>query len=283
MKKYILITQLIFSTIIFSQGVDSLIQIYPGIGDTVDSFTSNYIGLFPEIEDFNYAVFYVRNNESLITKIYTSPSDSSNEIIQIRKLSSIDSLQYIIRQIDLINTQLLNEQRDFSLFTNEGNYIEGEIEMFDENYIYVIAEGVRADHLGRMKYRIPVKDISEINLEGSSNVLLGMCIGGAAGAVIGLVVANSIANSAETKEANSVSNAANNCASDFGASMAAGSAFAAITLGGFLVGTLIGVTTSENDEVFNFYNEKDVLKLTGRVAFVLNKESIININYFEIH
>ena len=283
MKKYILITQLIFSTIIFSQGVDSLIQIYPGIGDIVDSFTSNYIGLFPEIEDFNYAVFYVRNNESLITKIYTSPSDSSNEIIQIRKLSSIDSLQYIIRQIDLINTQLLNEQRDFSLFTNEGNYIEGEIEMFDENYIYVIAEGVRADHLGRMKYKIPVKDISEINLEGSSNVLLGMCIGGVAGAVIGLVVANSIKNSAETKEANSVSNAADNCGSSLGAGLAGASAFAAITLGGFLVGTLIGVTTSEDDEVFNFYNEKDVLKLTGRVAFVLNKESIRNKNYFEIH
>jgi len=283
MKKYILITQLLFSAFVLPQGVDSLIQIYPGIGDTVDSFTSNYIGLFPEIEDFNYAVFYVRNNESLITKIYTSPSDSSNEIILIRKLSSIDSLQYIIRQIDLINAELLNERRDFSLFTNDENYIEGEIEMFDENYIYVIAEGVRADHLSRMKYRIPVKDISEINLEGSSNVLLGMCIGGAAGAVIGLVVANSIKNSAETNEANSVSNAASNCSSEFGASMAAGAAFAAITLGGFLVGTLIGVTTSEDDEVFNFYNEKDVLKLTGRVAFVLKKESGIKENYFDIH
>ena len=283
MKKYILLTQLLFSTFVFSQGVDSLIQIYPGIGDTLSAFTSNYIGLFSDVKDFNYAVFYVRNNESLITKIYTSSSDSSNEIIRIQKLSSIDSLQHIIRQIDLINTELLNERRDFSLFTNEGNFIEGEIEMFDENYIYVIAEGVRADHLGKMKYRIPVKDISEINLEGSSNVLLGMCIGGAAGAIIGLVVANSIAHSADTKETNNLNESASNCASGFTAGLAGATAFGAITLGGFLIGTLIGVTTSTDDEVFDFYNQQDVLKLTGRVAFVLKKELIMSENYYDIY
>ena len=283
MKKYFLLTQLLFSTFVFPQSVDSLIQIYPGIGDTIDAFTSNYIGLFPEIKDFSYAVFYVRDHKSLITKIYSSNDYSLNEIIRIHKLSSIDSLQFIIHQIDLINLKLLNEPRDFSLFTNEGNFIEGEIEMFDENYIYVIAEGVRADHLGRMKYRIPVKDISEINLEGSSNVLLGVCIGGAAGAIIGLVVMNSVANSAKTKEANNFDESVSNCSSKLGAGLAGATAFGAITLGGLLIGAIIGVTTSTDDELVKLQNEKDVLKLTGRVAYVLNKESIKKIKYYEVY
>lgn len=275
MKRYFLIINSLLVLTIYPQDADSLIQLYPGLGDTLTYFDRAYLGLFQEFENFEYAAFYLHNNDSLLTKIYTTENDSVREKVILTKLKTLDSLQSIVRQIDLINTQLKNERPKFFLITKESNSIEGNLEMFDENYIYVIAGDVSADHRGMNKYRIPVSKISEITLEGTSNVLMGMCIGGAAGAIIGGIVSSSIAQDQQIQE--------RNCVTGLEIDMNAVSAFIAIALTGFLVGTVIGASTSTDDNVIYFDSTMDVLKLKRHCAYAIDKEKMKEKKYYDIY
>jgi len=150
--------------------------------------------------------------------------------------------------------------------------------MFDDEYLYIIAENVRADHVGKIHYRFPVSHISEFILEGNSNVVLGMCIGGGLGTAIGLIVAQGIKDS-NSKDDGTV----NSCGSGIVTGVTAAAAFAAIALGGFLIGTITGVVASTDDEIININSERDLLKLRGRTAYVLNKETLKKRKYLDIY
>ena len=276
MKKYILIITIIFSGTNFSQQLDSLIQIHPGIGDTLTLFDRTYFGLFPEIKDFDYATFYIRNDETLVTKIFSSPNDTTETTNRLQNLSSLDSIITIIREVASFNYQLSNEIKDITLETKGGNWIEGQLEMFDSDYIYIYSSNVTADHIGRMRYRIPVSDIHQLTLEGSSNLVLGMCIGGAAGGAIGL-----LAYSAIRKEQSD--NSFKNCTADFNNAANATAALVGITLGGFLIGTLVGASTSSDDNVIFFDTDMDVLKLKVHAFYVFNKEILNEQKYYDIY
>jgi hypothetical protein len=274
MKKYILIIQFILTGIVLPQQVDSLIQVYPGIGDTLTFFDRTYIGLFPEVKDFNYAVFYIRNDDKLITKVYSSTNDTVKETIRIQNISSLDSIYSIVRDVAMFNNQLRSEIKDITLETKGGNLIGGQLEMFDSKYVYVFSDNVTADHIGFMRYRIPVSDIYQITIEGSSNTLLGICIGGSAGGLIGLITAFAIKeDNSSTKSCNaSVSNAANVTA-----------ALVGITVAGVLIGTIVGISTSTDDNVIFFDADRDVLRLSGHTAYVLDKEMLKGKKYHDIY
>lgn len=278
MIKSIFFVFLLTHPFIFSQEADSLIQLYSGLGDTLKFFDRRYLGLFPEIEGFNYAVFYVRNNDSLVTKIYTSENDSIKENVKASNLKKLDSLHSIIRQIDLMNTQLKNEINEFSLITKESNEIVGYLEMFDENYLYVIAENVSADHPAIDRYRIPVSHISEITLKGTSNLLTGICIGGAVGSAIGAVVMAAIDEDEQKQNVDPWESCM-----DIDDEVNAAAACVTIALGGFLVGTIVGISTSTDDNTIYFDSKFDVLKLKHRCAYVFEKGMFKQRKYFDIY
>lgn len=276
MLKYILLIQILLSGTILSQKVDSLIQVYPGIGDTLNFFNRTYIGLYPEVKNFNYAVFYIRDNDSLVTNIYSSTEDSTIELVRIQNKSSLDSISSIIYAIDFINKQLLLNTNDIYLLTKSGTWLEGQLEMFDSKYIYVFANNVTADHIGYMRYRIPVSEINQLTIEGTSNTLAGMCIGSAAGGVIGAITYAAI-------RKNDNSNSLKNCTSNFNNAAEASAACVGIALGGFLIGTLIGSSQSTDDRDIIFDTEMDVLKLSSYSYYVLDKEKLDETKYYDIY
>ncbi len=276
MKKYILIINIFLNGIVFSQKVDSLIQIHPGIGDTLTLFDRTYFGLFPEIKDFNYAIFYIRNDDTIVAKILSSPNDTIKETIHLKNLASLDSISTIIREISYYNNQLRNEMKDFTLETKEGNLIQGQLEMFDNKYIYMNSSNVSADHIGRMSYRIPVSEIYKLTIEGCSNLVLGMCIGGAAGGVLG-----ALAYSAIKKE--NTDKSFDNCTANINNAVEATAALVGITLGGFLIGTLVGASSSSDDSVIFFDSDLDVLKLRGFSFYVINKEILEEKKYYDLY
>jgi small nuclear ribonucleoprotein (snRNP)-like protein len=277
-KKYIFIMLICLSGTASPQNADSLIQIYPGIGDTLNFFTRTYIGLYPEIEDYEYATFFVRNNDSLVSKIYSSNEDSISQLIRIQNIHTLDSIRIIIGLIDQINFQLFDIRPDFYLITKNGNEIEGQLEMFDNKYLYIIAENIRADHVGKIHYRFPVSQLSQFIIEGNSNVVIGMCVGGIVGSAIGLIVAEGINNSKPEYD-----NSLDNCGSGVATGVSAAAAFAAIALGGFLIGTITGAATSTDDEIIIINSERDLLKLKGYSAYVLDKETLKNNKYLDIY
>ena len=55
-----------------AQERDSLIQLYPGMGDTISYVDRNYFGLYNQVEGFEYATVYINDNEKLISRVTSS-------------------------------------------------------------------------------------------------------------------------------------------------------------------------------------------------------------------
>jgi hypothetical protein len=271
------ISSLFFISTTFAIEPDSLIQIYPGIGDTLNFFDRAYLGLFPEVNDFEFAVFYIRNKEKFVSEIHISKKDSSDVETRIQDQYSLDSLRNIINKVDFANNKLMSEWNDITLTTTDGRVIRGDLSMFDDSNIYILAEDVRADHIGRNPYKVPYTKINTLVLEGSSNFLAGMCIGGGAGAVIGALVAQALR--ADTKSTDKSSESCSKMNENIGA----GVAFMGIALAGVAIGAMVGASTSTDDEVITFESEIDLLKLKGHAGYLLDKERRKTINYFDIH
>jgi hypothetical protein len=256
---YICLTLICLPQSISAQFIDSLIQIYPGIGDTLTVYNRNYLGLFPEVEDFDYAMFFIRDNDKLVTKIYSSNQVSSTGAILIQNLTAKDSFYSIIEKSDLDNTKLISSSWwDAKIKTKDDNIIEGELIMFDYNYLYVIAENLRADHIGKKTYRIPVSEVKEIFQEENSNRFLGICIGGSLGTFLGFGVAKSIGDFEALKY------------------------WFALAFIGTTIGGIIGHATSTKGEMIYFESDMDVLKLKGRTAYIIDKSHLKKQKYYEM-
>ena len=65
---YVFLILLFFASKHLPQEKDSLIQLYPGLGDTLDHFDRNYFELLQNIEGFKCATFYLRNDKHLYLK-----------------------------------------------------------------------------------------------------------------------------------------------------------------------------------------------------------------------
>jgi hypothetical protein len=257
---YVCLTLIFLPQSISAQLMDSLIQIYPGIGDTLAVFNRNYLGLFSEVEDFDYAIFFIRNNHKLVTKIYSLNQVSSTGAIRIQNLTVKDSFYSIIEKSDLENIKLISSSWwSAKIKTKDDNIIEGELIMFDPNYLYLIAENLRADHIGKMTYRIPVPEIKEIYQEENSNRFLGICIGGSLGTLTGFGVAKSIGDLDALKY------------------------WFALAFVGTAIGGIIGHATSTKGEMIYFESETDILKLKGRTAYIIDKSHLKKQKYYDIH
>jgi hypothetical protein len=206
-----------------------------------------------------------------------SIKDSNYVKIVIQDQYSLDSIRNIISKVEYANNLLMSEWHDITLTTKDGRVISGDLSMFDDKYVYLIADNVRADHIGRNPYKVPYTQISTLVLEGSSNFLAGMCIGGAAGTVVGLLVAYALR--ADTESSNESSKSCSKLNENF----AAGIVGMGIILTGVAVGAIVGASTSTDDEVLTFESGLDLLKLKGHAAYLLDKEKRKTINYFDIH
>lgn len=266
-----IIVILLFYTAVFPQKKDSLIQIYPGLGDTLFFAPRSYLGLFPEVENFKDAVFYIQNKEKLITKISYYDSSKTEVKILESNLESLDSIRTIIQRVSLINAKLLEKRHDFTLQAKNGDLIKGELEMFDENYVYFFAEGITADHIGKMHYRFPISEIEKFTLEGNNNILLGTCGGAAVGGVVSLILIS--------VDKSSSSHPVESCLSP---AFKAGAVAAGVVLAAG-IGLLIGAISSTEDQHFYFNNEYDVLKLQGHSAFVLDKNLLKKFRYHNVY
>ena len=275
MKNFIIALILTVNT--FAQKPDSLIQIYPGIGDTLNFVDRAYIGLFLEVKDFESAVFYIRNQTQFISEIHISAEDSSFVNRRIQNQRSLDSIRTIISKVDLANNKLMTEWNDITLTTTDGRVISGDLSMFDDQHVYVLAENVRADHIGRNPYKIPYTQISTLVLEGSSYFLTGMCIGGAAGTLIGGLIFQALR--ADTKSTTTPSESCSKLNENIGAMIA----FMGVAVASVAIGAIVGASTSTDDEVITFESELDLLKLKSHAGYLLDKERRKTINYFDIH
>jgi hypothetical protein len=179
---YAILNLTIFTSILFSQDKDSLIQLYSGLGDTIDQFDTNYFELFQNIDGFKYAAFFVRDNEKLVSKVTYTEDGNTKDTTFIQQLSALDNVRKNIAEIEKENEKKYESPREFIIETKNGGKYICSIEMFSKNEIYFSTEEtVLTSSLDNSKFKLNHSDIVRINLLGEKNTL--SCMG--YGALVG--------------------------------------------------------------------------------------------------
>lgn len=239
----------------FAQTRDSLIQLYPGIGDTIFLFDRDYFKLFPKIGGFEYAVFYIRDNKELVSIVTYNSGSVVRDTLSTYSLSALENIRLKIRKISNENYEKLEPPREVMIFTKEANQYTGLLEMFSKENLYLISSGQSDD-----RFKIPISKVDSILIPGESRVassmgwgaLIGFCVGGLLGIASG------------DDKGGFVNFSAGKKALGFGG-----------LLGGVgaIIGLVVGLSSSENEEVIQIDKDFDLhqLKNIAYYYFVYNE------------
>jgi hypothetical protein len=191
MKKIFFITVLIILNIIMSdicvaQMRDSLIQLTLQIGDTISLSERNYYDLFPNIQGFEYAMIYIRDDTIAVSRItYLSEYGESIDTAFTNNVNYIGNLRAYIKQVD--NEELV-DSKSVIVTTRDGVVIKGMLKSINQNYIIIIPDllddnkitGVNDNSMTLTSYKT-----QSIFIEGESYAFKGWLIGTLTGATIG--------------------------------------------------------------------------------------------------
>ena len=113
MKKLLSVSLIIGMTLIiqvnsYSQKQDSLIQLYPGIGDTLYYFDKEYFELFQTVKGFKYAVFYIRDNKELVSLVTFKSEGILKDTVTTYGLSLLENVRLNIKKTIEGNNNRLN-------------------------------------------------------------------------------------------------------------------------------------------------------------------------------
>jgi hypothetical protein len=253
----------------FSQKRDSLIQLYPGLGDTLDLFDRNYFELFQNIEGFEYAVFYIRNDEHLVSKVTYYLEGSLRDTIFIQKLWALDNARQNIEQIEKENEKKYESPEEYIIETKNGSKYICEIEMFSKNNIYFRTEETSFTKLlNNSKFKMDYSNVETLILVGETNTWSCMGYGALIGLGIGLIAV-----------------VASSSGGDSGGGFAAGLVILAIPFAaviGGIAGLVAGLTYSTSDEVFPLDYQDDLLQLKNYAKYNFRYEESLEQIYIEI-
>lgn len=256
---YILITLSILTPSLLSQERDSLIQLYPGLGDTLDLFNRNYFEIFQSIDGFEYAVFYIRNNEYVVSKVTYSTTESLRETIFIQKFSALLDARTRIDEIVKENEEKFESPLEIIIEAKNGNKYKCNLEMFSKGYLFFISEeNLLGSNSTELKYKLPLSKVENLILVGESNAWSSMGWGALIATGVSLIGVL----------------ASNNGYAIFGVPF-----FAAF---GAIVGLVVGLISSTDDETIQFNSQLDALKLKDQVKYYFRYEETIDQRYIEI-
>ena len=266
MKKiiYMLLTFVLFISSAYSQEKDSLIQLYPGLGDTLYLFDRDYFDLFQNIDGFEYATFYIRNDKYLISKVAFTNNEILYDTTAIQNIGVLQSERSKIEQSLLENDKQDYSPREVIISTKNGKTYSGKLDMFSKDNLYLSStQDLQSGEDAKAKLSIRVSKLDSIIFIGESDVLYSTAMGTLAGATFGGVLALA-ASGDELMQ---------------GIFLIAGAFFALI---GGASGLLIGLSNSEDDIVIRIDNQIDLLKLKNYAKYYFRNDKTLEEKYVEL-
>ena len=238
-KVYLLVGCLIAlsSLKIFSQQEEP-INVSPLIGEELDRVERNYFHLFPRVDGFEKAVFYLNDDNSLRVEITINSNGVIKDTI-ITKYSSPEEIEkHIITSvfIDLRDNSGPNftVRTSFSRLTAQKMVTLNEQKLFTTDELTV--EQNSQEPSFSSIWETDLNDIHSVIKEGESNIWsysqTGLAIGGGAGLLIGFIVGQG-----DKSKSGIVSSEA--------VGVLGGVLIGAAV--GLVVGTIVGISTSHNE------------------------------------
>jgi len=249
---YILISLVLLTSSLFPQKKDSLIQLYYGMGDTIDVIDREIFDLYQDIDEYKYAQLFIRDKKNLVSKITYLNSDILSDTVLIDDISKYSELNYNLNRFNIENDQKFESPLDASVFTKTGNTYDGKLEMFSKKYLYLNSDfNYSTGSTSPFKFKASVSNVDSLMLPLKPSVLTYVGYGALGGLGIGLV-----AGIATFKD-------------DMGASKEVKwLATSAIGAGiGLLLGWLIGESIPPDIITIKFNSPYDVSKLRDHTAY----------------
>ena len=245
---------LFFYSISYSQDRDSIIQLSPSIGDTMDYTEMKKVEFtfFERFNEFKQAVFYLRNDTSLIAKVtYIDEAGGEKDSTISFKSGTYGKLRASVRQTELEERKIIEESRKVILFLTNGINYGGTIESVTDDALTLIKPETEYDpsFLGTInKVKFKKNEISKVFVRGDSKVLSGLGYGFLTGVLVGALIGFS----AGDDSGGIVS---------FTAGEKAMLGGGALGLVGGLVGLLVGLDSTKDEEEILITNDYDLLEL----------------------
>ncbi len=267
---YILLSLTLSIPILHSQQKDSLIQLYPGLGDTLDSFDRNYFELFQNIEGFEYAVFYIRDNKYLVSNVTCTKEGLSQDTVFVQNVSALGTARSRIEQIENENNKNIEMSRECIVVTNSGTRFKAKLEMFSKKNLYLVSnQHTLTVNPTELKFKLPIQNLDSLIFLAQSNVmgsvgwgaLIGLAIGGGLGLLSGGDPKGFLVKTTEE---------------------------AVIFWGvigiviGSVIGLIAGLGSSSGDEIIEIDSQYDVLALKGDTKYYFRYDESIDQRFKKI-
>ena len=264
MKKiiYLLLVFNLFFASAYSQEKDSLIQLYPGLGDTIDLFDREFFDLYSNVEGFQEASLYIRGKDKLVSRLKLQVSRGIVDTIIINSLSSLEIVRLNISKLDEENNKKSGIERDVIVGFKDERQIEGQLYMFSKSNLYLFSENNNENNISQSQYlMIPTLNVNEVNILGQNKTWSQA----GWGALIGLAIGGISYFSTENNSKN-----------------LRGIELISTPILGGLIGLIIGAAASTNDEVYKINSEYDLLKLKDYAKYYFRYDESVDEKYLEL-
>ena len=269
---YLIVSLICLSTFIYPQQIDSLIQILPGteIGDTIDLFDREFFNLYPNVEGFQEASLYVRDNDKLVSRMKLKISNVIIDSVNIYSLAVLRQQRLNLTKLEAENDKKSEIKPDAVISLKDGRSINGQVIMFSKSDLYFYSEGNIANEISPTDaLKIPALKINEVNILGQNKTwshagwgaLWGVGIGGIIGFVTGDDESGFLQFTKEEK------------------ALLVGSLFGLV---GGIIGLISGISSSTDDNIIHFNSNLNLLKLKDYSKYNFRYDENINKDYKEL-
>ncbi|MBE0538751.1 MAG: hypothetical protein IH620_03490, partial [Ignavibacterium sp.] len=191
MKKiiYYLLITIIVNSYSYSQERDSLIQLYPGMGDTLDFIDREIFNLYQDVDEYKYAQLFLRDNKFFVSKIYSNYGKVRDKVL-VEDISEFKDLQMKLYQIILDNEKKFQSPSNASILLDNCNSYNGKLEMFSKKYLYFNSE---MDYLtgnsSPFRFKTSLQKVDSLRIQAKKPDLLPyVAYGALGGAIIGVAI-----------------------------------------------------------------------------------------------
>jgi hypothetical protein len=226
------------------------------IGDTLSLEERDHYQLFPQVEGFQSAVFYLNADSTLNAEVYYYEDGTLTDTL-IQNYRTLKNLNYHIYARDALENgipanafeykaTLNNKGANVSVYIKDEYEVSGELLSVREKSLLLLNPGcderlLKPECINNIK----TSEIDKLTIKGNSNVVLGVSLGLLASVVVGAIIYQSNYKSSSTRWGPPINEEA---------VVSIGVA----TAGCIIIGTAIGILTSTPDEDIKIYSEKDI-------------------------
>lgn len=192
MKKYFLLFSVFLFmsiTFLFAQENQKVICNIPAIGDTLDKEERDFYSLLPNVKDFEWAVFYLEQNDDVTVKVCYLVNGKIEYKLYRNYMAGLQNINHYLEEVDKLSASTPGGE-EITVYEKDNTVIKGELISVSQNSILIfpIQDGVSLIDDNDLISVISNESIHKIIIPNPRNVF-GNCLVSSytGGAILGLL------------------------------------------------------------------------------------------------